>query len=412
MKEILTSNVKEIFIKDYDYQLPEERIAKYPLPERDLSKLLVYRNSSITESVFRRLPELLPEGSLIVFNNTRVIRARLLFRKETGARIEIFCLEPEEPRDYAQNFQARSECCWNCLVGNRKRWNTGVLTKSLTVNGETTLLSAELIKDGEQCSTVRFRWDNTEASFAEILDAAGVLPVPPYLKRETETADLTTYQTVYSKVKGSVAAPTAGLHFTDEVIDNLKSRNIKIEELTLHVGAGTFKPVQSNTIRAHDMHAEFFSVSKEAITGLIKHTGQITAVGTTAVRTLESLYHIGIQLTASTQRQHDIQLQQWAPYLPDLPNLTVQQALENIMEYLEKNSLEALTASTKIIIVPGYRFRLVNRMLTNFHQPRSTLLLLVSAFVGDKARKSIYDYALTHDFRFLSYGDSSLLQSE
>ena len=402
------SFIRQININEYDYPLPDDRIAKFPLKERDRSKLLTYRNGEVTESIFYRLPELLPVKSLVVFNNTRVIQARLLFWKDTGAQVEIFCLEPEMPSDYAQNFQSREKCRWICLVGNAKRWK-GVLKRTLKTENREVVLTAERMQTLGQTHSVLFKWDNPDYTFADILDAAGVLPIPPYLHRNTETSDLHTYQTVYAKIKGSVAAPTAGLHFTPEILKALDVNGFKREELTLHVGAGTFKPVQTETIGEHEMHAEYFAVNRSAITSLIDYAGRITAIGTTSLRTLESLYYIGASLAANPEATPDnLLIKQWTPYENNLPQLTTEEALRHLLKYLDNNMLEKLIATTQIMIAPGYDFRIVNNLITNFHQPNSTLLLLVSAFVkGDW--KKIYDYALMHDFRFLSYGDSSLL---
>lgn len=405
----IRTSVQQINIDEYDYPLPDKRIAKFPLSERDHSKLLLYRNGEISESLFNKVPDFLPEKSLILFNNTRVIQARLLFRKDTGAQIEIFCLEPEEPHDYAINFQSRGQCRWICLVGNSKRWKESVLKRTLIINDKEITLTAERIQMHGQTNSILFRWDETY-TFAEILEAAGILPIPPYLHRETEQSDLQTYQTVYSKIKGSVAAPTAGLHFTAEVLKELDNKDIRREELTLHVGAGTFKPVQTETIGEHEMHTEFISVNRSTIANLIDYIGRITAVGTTSVRTLESLYYIGAILSENPDATPEMLIvKQWTPYENKLPRIPVKKALLNILEYLNKNNSEKLITSTQIMIAPGYEFHIVNNMITNFHQPKSTLLLLVSAFVkGDW--KKIYDYALSHDFRFLSYGDSSFLQ--
>ncbi|MDR2916390.1 MAG: S-adenosylmethionine:tRNA ribosyltransferase-isomerase [Tannerella sp.] len=402
------SSIQQINIDEYDYPLPDERIARFPLQERDKSKLLLYQNGKVSESRFDKLPDLLPENSLIVFNNTRVIRARLLFLKETGAQIEIFCLEPENPHDYAMNFQAYGQCRWMCLVGNSKRWKEGALKRNLVINNDEVILTAERVQTHGQTSSILFKWDDTH-TFAQILEAAGILPIPPYLHRETEQSDLQTYQTVYSKIKGSVAAPTAGLHFTPEVLTELDNKGFKREELTLHVGAGTFKPVQTETIGEHEMHTEFISVNRSTITNILKKTGHIVAVGTTSVRTLESLYYIGAILAVNPDATTDMLIvKQWMPYENKLPRITTEKALQNILEYLDKNKLDKLITSTQIMIAPGYEFHIVDNMITNFHQPKSTLLLLVSAFVKGNW-KEIYDYALTHGFRFLSYGDSSLL---
>ncbi|MDR1097204.1 MAG: S-adenosylmethionine:tRNA ribosyltransferase-isomerase [Tannerella sp.] len=412
------SSVQQININEYDYPLPDGRIAKYPLQNRDKSKLLLYRNGEVKESVFDRIPDLLPGKSLLVFNNTRVIQARLLFRKDTGAQIEIFCLEPEEPRDYAMNFQSCGQCRWICLVGNLKRWK-GALKRTFIMGNTEVVLTAEYRQACGQAHSILFRWDSRrgdgpEASpaFADILDAAGVLPIPPYLHRKTEASDLQTYQTVYAKIKGSVAAPTAGLHFTPEVLERLDRKGFIREEITLHVGAGTFKPVQTDTIGRHEMHTEYISVNRSTVAGLIEHTGRITAVGTTSVRTLESLYCTGAILAAHPDATPEmLAVKQWMPYDGKLPQLSTREALQNILAYLDRTKRDRLITSTQIIIVPGYEFHVVNHMITNFHQPKSTLLLLVSAFTkGDW--KKIYGYALDHGFRFLSYGDSSFLTRE
>ena len=421
-------SVCKINIDDYDYTLSDDWIAKFPMPERDQSKLLYYCNGEVSESIFYQLPSLLPAKSLIVFNNTRVIQARLLFMKETGAKIELFCLEPEDPKDYALNFQSCGQCRWVCLVGNAKRWKSGALARTLYISNMKVTLTAERQKAHGQMHSVKFTWDELTITFAEILDAAGVLPIPPYLHRTVEKSDFQTYQTVYSKIKGSVASPTAGLHFTPEVLKELDNRGFIREELTLHVGAGTFKPVQTALIGEHEMHSEYFSINRTTIQSLMENIGRITAVGTTSVRTLESLYYIGASLTANSDvlypyAHSDEQstfytcsgtpldlfiVKQWAPYENNLLQITTDAALQNILNYLENNNMEKLIASTQIMIVPGYKFRLVNNLITNFHQPKSTLLLLVSAFVNGDWKK-IYNYALNHHFRFLSYGDSSLL---
>ena len=402
------SFIREININAYDYMLLDARIAKFPLQERDRSKLLVYRNEVVTESVFNRLPDLLPDKSLIVFNDTHVIRARLLFMKDTGAQIEIFCLEPEAPNDYTLNFQSREQCRWVCLVGNAKRWK-GVLKRTLIIRNTAVVLTAERIQTAGQTHSVLFKWDNPSCTFADILEVAGILPIPPYLHRKTEESDLQTYQTVYSKIKGSVAAPTAGLHFTPEVLKALDDRGFKREELTLHIGAGTFKPIQTKTIGEHEMHTEYMAVNRSAIASMLDYAGRITAVGTTSLRSLESLYYIGATLAAHPDvTPEKLILKQWTPYENKLPQITTEDALMYLLKYLDDNKLEKLVTATQIMIVPGYKFHIVNNLITNFHQPKSTLLLLVSAFVAGNWEK-IYDYALTNDFRFLSYGDSSLL---
>ncbi|MDL2322366.1 S-adenosylmethionine:tRNA ribosyltransferase-isomerase [Bacteroidales bacterium OttesenSCG-928-A17] len=398
-------SVEKISIEHYNYELPDERIAKYPLPQRDSSKLLVYRNKNISEDSFSNLNQYLPENSLLVFNNTKVIQARMLFRKETGAQIEIFCLEPKDPADYAQAFTQNRTCSWLCLVGNSKRWKEGKLSCEI---GDS-ICTVERLQSFGDTHLIRFEWDNPSLSFADILEKHGQLPIPPYLNRQTEENDKETYQTVYSKIKGSVAAPTAGLHFTETVFDSLKQKNIDLEELTLHVGAGTFKPVKSETLEEHEMHTECISVKKSTIEKLLEKQGQVFAVGTTSVRTLESLYYIGVILAENPDAAPDaLAVSQWFPYDEKNNQLSMVEALSNILKYMEEKGMDKLTTHTQILIAPGYEFKLVNGIITNFHQPKSTLLLLISAFV-DGNWQSIYDYALQNEFRFLSYGDSSLL---
>lgn len=402
---------RHIKISDYNYPLPDERIAKFPLERRDHSKLLVYRNGDISESVFASLPDYLPAGSLMVFNNTKVIQARLHFRKETGALIEIFCLEPVQPADYAQNFQQTRRSAWLCLVGNLKKWKEGPLQRQMTVKGQPVTLTARRGEPRGTSHWIDFEWDNPDITFADILEVFGELPIPPYLNRPTQESDKQTYQTVYSKIKGSVAAPTAGLHFTPEVLDALRTKGIDLEEVTLHVGAGTFKPVKSEEIEGHEMHTEYIAVSRHTVEQLLAHAGNVTAVGTTSVRTLESLYYIGAALSEHPDAsEEELHVRQWTPY-DTSPALTAQEALRNVLGYLDRHGLDTLHTSTQIIIAPGYEYRIVNRIVTNFHQPQSTLLLLVSAFVKGDWRR-IYDYALAHGFRFLSYGDSSLLVND
>jgi S-adenosylmethionine:tRNA ribosyltransferase-isomerase len=395
-----------IYIDEYDYPLSDERIAKYPLPQRDLSKLLVYQNTKITESQFSNIADFLSANALLVYNNTRVIQARLVFHKETGARVEVFCQEPLLPADYAQSLGATTECKWKCMVGNLKKWKVGILSKTIEIGGKVCVFNAERLETEENTHSIRFSWDNADIHFADILEKAGELPIPPYLHRKTEESDLTTYQTVYSKIKGSVAAPTAGLHFTTDVFKSLEAKNIETEELTLHVGAGTFQPVKTRDIAEHHMHTEVISVHRSTIEHLQQKLGNIVAVGTTSVRTLESLYYIGLKLQENSNTI-DFHIDQWMPY-ESQPVISSYDALQNIIDYLEANNLTTLRAETQIMIKPGYKFRVVNGMITNFHQPKSTLLLLVSAFV-DGNWKEIYDYALANDFRFLSYGDSSFL---
>ena len=404
----MVTKTQQISIEDYNYSLPDERIAKFPLPKRDESKLLLYRDGKVSESVFKHITDYLPEGSLMVFNNTRVIQARLLFQRATGAQIEVFCLDPAAPHDYELIFQQTEACNWICLIGNAKKWKEPVLSREITVAGQTVRLSAEKVQSYGETHQIRFSWDGG-FSFAEVLDAAGELPIPPYLHRKTEESDLKTYQTVYSKIKGSVAAPTAGLHFTPEVLADLDAKGFGREELTLHVGAGTFKPVKSETIEGHEMHTEYISVRRSTIERVMQNFGKIIAVGTTSVRTLESLYYIGVTLAVHPDAtSEELIVRQWMPYEDANNRLTPAEALQNILDYLDKHQLNTLITATQIIIAPGYEFKIVKGIVTNFHQPKSTLLLLISAFVkGDW--KNIYDYALGHDFRFLSYGDSSLL---
>lgn len=405
----MSNKTQQIRIEEYDYPLPDERIAKFPLAKRDESKLLLYKDGQVSESVFKHIADYLPAGSLLVYNNTRVIQARLLFQKATGARIEVFCLEPAEPHDYALIFQQTERCSWICLVGNLKKWKDGLLTKKVAIQGEEVILSAEKKESHGDSHRIEFTWNNPKYTFADLLDAAGVLPIPPYLHRETEKSDLVTYQTVYSKIKGSVAAPTAGLHFTPEVLADVDAHGISREEVTLHVGAGTFKPVKSETIEGHEMHTEFISVRRSSIERIQKNLGKIIAVGTTSVRTLESLYYIGVKLASHPDAtSEELVVNQWMPYEVENNRIPVAEALQHILDYLDRHQADKLVTATQIIIAPGYEFKIVRGIITNFHQPKSTLLLLISAFVKGNWR-TIYDYALSHDFRFLSYGDSSLL---
>ena len=454
--------MEEILIEDYNYPLPDERIAKYPLAERDQSKLLIYRNGQVTEDSFCSVGEYLPAGSLLIYNNTRVIQARLEFHKvpgdeairqkgdtATGARIEIFCLEPLVPRDYQLALGTEEGCTWKCMIGNAKKWKTGPLSLPVTLpSGQEVTLFAEKGKQTGNTFEVRFSWTSNcltaqrssnevvqqqsgltgladlNISFAELLDAVGELPIPPYLNRKTEESDKTTYQTVYSRIKGSVAAPTAGLHFTDKVLDGLRQRGIQTAEVTLHVGAGTFQPVKVADANQHTMHTEIIAVPRDTIMRLIDNIGHIVAVGTTSMRTLESLYFLGSgvlispegsneysqangQEFRSLEGQEQLSVSQFAPYEREY-TLSTREALQAIVDYLDRTEQDVLHAETQIMIKPGYTFRVVDQLITNFHQPKSTLLLLVSAFVGGDWR-TIYDYAMENDFRFLSYGDSSIL---
>ena len=425
--------MEEILIEEYNYPLPDERIAKYPLAQRDQSKLLIYRDGQVSEDTFCHVGEYLPSQSLLIYNNTRVIQARLEFHKMAGdeairligdkargARIEIFCLEPLEPHDYQMSLGATEGCTWKCMIGNAKKWKSGALSLPVQLpSGEAITLFAEKGEQTGNTFAVRFWWNtpafnlspltsNQNISFAEILDAVGELPIPPYLNRKTEESDKTTYQTVYSRIKGSVAAPTAGLHFTDSVLAGLRERGVKTAEVTLHVGAGTFQPVKVADANQHTMHTEIIAVPKETIQIIMENLGHIVAVGTTSMRTLESLYFIGVGLSNGEQDDPGLcRVGQFEPYEKEYTLFTCE-ALQAIVDYLDRTKQDVLHAETQIMIKPGYIFRVVDQLITNFHQPKSTLLLLVSAFVGGDWH-TIYDYALSHDFRFLSYGDSSIL---
>lgn len=396
---------KNLKISNFDYPLPDDRIAKHPIPQRDKCRLLEYSPSDgIRECVFSGLPDLLPEDAMLVYNNTRVINARLLFHKPSGASIEIFCLEPVSPADYAENFSSTAGCRWMCFVGNSKRWKDGELTMEINVDGHSVCVRALRVEKVGNASVVEFVWDDNALTFASVIEVAGRIPIPPYLNRDTEESDSRDYQTVYSHIDGSVAAPTAGLHFTDAVLEEISRRGIPRRELTLHVGAGTFQPVKEDDVENHEMHSEFISVPLGLIEELASTPRKVIAVGTTSVRTLESLYHIGCLMAAG---KWDGEVPQWWPYDDAHPDLSVKEALDTVARYLREHGLASLVASTRIIIAPGYRYRIVRGMVTNFHQPKSTLLLLVSAFIGD-AWRDVYDYALAHDFRFLSYGDACL----
>ena len=407
-----------LYIADFNYPLPDERIAKYPLPERDHSKLLIYRDGAVSEDHFYNVGEYINPSALLIYNNTRVIQARLEFYKTTGARIEVFCLEPLTPHDYQLSLSSTTGCTWKCMVGNAKKWHDEPVT--LTINHSPSAITLRAYKEAQMGNTfaVRFEWDGDDISFAEILDAAGELPIPPYLNRKTEASDLKTYQTVYSRIKGSVAAPTAGLHFTESVLADLHRRGIETDELTLHVGAGTFLPVKTADANEHTMHTEIIAVPRETIAHILAKLGSIVAVGTTSMRTLESLYFIGCQLRNAEMSEYrnidSIHVDKFEPYENDSqhsalsPRLSTAEALQSILDYLDATHQQTLHAETQIMIKPGYTFHVVDQLITNFHQPQSTLLLLVSAFVGGDWH-TIYDYALSHDFRFLSYGDSSIL---
>ena len=406
----LIDDIRALRIADYDYPLPDERIAKHPLAEREQCKLLYYKGGAIEERRFWEVPALLPGGATLIYNNTRVINARLRFQKETGSTIEIFCLEPVAPRDYEQIFQTTGHCVWQCLVGNSKRWKQGPLAQTVTIDGQEVTLSATRGEQRGNAWEIAFDWDGDgQYTFADVLDAIGEIPIPPYLNRGTEESDSTDYQTVYSHIDGSVAAPTAGLHFTDEVLAECDRRGITRREITLHVGAGTFQPVKSEHIGDHPMHYEFISVPRNVIVDIINATGPVIAVGTTSVRTLESLYYIGQILEDNPDADEDaLTVTQWMPYTTPC-QISTKKALQNIVDYLERHHAGTYMGSTQLMIAPGFEYRIVSGMITNFHQPQSTLLLLVAAFVGQDKWRGMYDYAMEHGFRFLSYGDAQLL---
>ncbi len=398
--------IPEIHIEDYNYPLPDDRIAKYPLPERDLSKLLCYKDGIVTENTFKDISSILPEGHIMVFNDTKVVPARLHFQRETGAHIEIFCLEPVLPEEYVSMFAVTDRCRWKCIVGNVKRWKNDTLhlyNPAADASIEVLGLKADLIEREGETSIVEFSWSDG-SPFSKVLEVCGNIPIPPYLNRDTEDIDLERYQTLYARYRGSVAAPTAGLHFTESVLNSLRERNIEIKTVCLHVGAGTFLPVKSSLVSEHTMHREPFVVTLDFLESLRKNLGRVIAVGTTSVRTLESLYYIGV---GCIENGLPADVSQWDPYSREY-EYTAEQALDALIDYLRDHSMTTIQLGTRIIIVPGYRFRIVDILVTNFHQPQSTLLLLISAFV-DGDWHNIYDFALSHDFRFLSYGDSSVL---
>jgi S-adenosylmethionine:tRNA ribosyltransferase-isomerase len=400
--------MKNIYINDYDYDLPEDRIAQYPVKERDKSRLLLFDGNTISSDTFTNIDRYLPEGSLLVFNNTRVIRARLLFQKKSGAQIEIFCLEPNSPPDYEASFASQFPVEWKCIIGNLKKWKTGIVTMKFHLNNKEYELHAEKVSPEREAWRIRFEWNNNDISFSEVLEASGHIPLPPYITREDEKEDADRYQTVYSSVKGSVAAPTAGLHFTRDLLARLKGKGVNQVDITLHVGAGTFQPVRASKISDHHMHCEHFFVTRETINELLENHGRIIAVGTTSVRTIESLYWLGVKAINYPQSNiDDLKVGQWEPYNND-QDIPVKTALKALSDLMAKHKYRSISASTKIIIIPGYKFRVITGMITNFHQPKSTLLLLISAWTGTDWHK-IYAYALENGFRFLSYGDSSLL---
>ena len=402
------SKIADISIQDFTYHLPDEQVAKYALTDRDQSKLLVWNNGSITDDCFYNLTDHLPSGSMLVFNNTKVIKARLIFRKKTGARIELFCLEPISPPEYSLSLSQTESCRWKCIVGNLKKWKDELLELSLMVKGQPVTFKAKKVKELDDAQEISFSWDNDQISFAEIIEASGSIPIPPYLNRNSEEIDLISYQTVYSKIKGSVAAPTAGLHFTDGVFDSLEKKKIGCEELTLHVGAGTFQPVKSATIFGHKMHTEHFIVSLAFMKKLYQQRGKIIAVGTTSVRTLESLYWIGCKIIEFPLIEpSNLSVNQWEPYQLNYQHHTVNESFKALLDFMKQHNLRELNTSTQIIIIPGYDFKVISGMITNFHQPQSTLLFLIAAFLGEDWRK-IYEHALINHYRFLSYGDSNL----
>ena len=401
--------VKDINIEAYDYPLPDDRIAKYPLAERDASKLLVLKNNEISESQFKHIGDFLPKDTLLIFNETKVIRARLQFHKATGSRIEVFCLEPEQ--EYQMAFAATSPVRWKCLIGNAKRWKEGKLSMELSANGNKVILFAERLAQNDQYAEIEFSWSPETLPFATVLEAAGEIPLPPYLHRDAEPDDRYRYQTVFARYDGSVAAPTAGLHFTQPLISALREKGIKMDEVTLHVGAGTFRPVATATIGEHAMHSETIVVRKSLIQHLIEHYGKpVIPVGTTSTRTLESLYWLGVMLAEQGFDLRQLHVEQWMPYEDHTP-ISTTEALRHIVDYFDLHGLSRLEASTSLMIAPSYKMRVITGLVTNFHQPKSTLLLLVSALIGGRW-KDCYDFALSHDFRFLSYGDSCLFLPE
>lgn len=401
----MLTDPKGIRIEDYDYPLPDERIAKYPLAERDESKLLVYRGGEIGESQFKNVADYLSEGTMLVFNNTKVIHARLLFQKESGSRIEVFCLEPYNMA-VSQAFEERGECKWLCFIGNNKKWKQGALSRRVMIGEEEVELKAERGEAVGNAWIVDFKWEKG-VSFAELLDKTGQIPLPPYLHREAEASDSERYQTIYAEPEGSVAAPTAGLHFTDRVFNALRNKSIDTEFITLHVGAGTFKPVSSEEIGGHEMHVEKIAMSSDNIRNIAEHRGErLVAVGTTSVRTIESVYWFGVKLKCEPNLE-EMHVGQWDPYEYEGRSVSLQESYANVLEWLDRHDREELNGDTQLMIAPGYKYHVINGIITNFHQPKSTLLLLVSAFIGEDWRRC-YEYAMNHGFRFLSYGDSCL----
>jgi S-adenosylmethionine:tRNA ribosyltransferase-isomerase len=402
---------KDLQIKDFSYNLPDERIAKYPLANRDQSKLLIYKGEQITESVYKQIAKEIPENSLLLFNNTKVVEARLLFQKETGATIEIFCLEPDDRYlDITSAMLQKGKVCWKCLVGGAKKWKDPQISKTILMGGRTIVFTAERKNQIADSYLIEFSWDDISISFAEILHAAGLIPLPPYLNRAAETSDLDRYQTIYAKYDGSVAAPTAGLHFTEAIFEQLDAKNIERAYLTLHVGAGTFKPVKAEKMDGHEMHAEFIEISVAFIQKIIsKLNDTIIPVGTTSMRTIESLYWLGVKtIVQSDIALSELVIHQWDPYTIDASSISAAEALHALIAWMQKNEIELLITKTQIIIAPGYSFKIAKALITNFHQPQSTLLLLVSALIGAEWKR-VYQYAIENEFRFLSYGDGCFL---
>ncbi|MBN8586635.1 MAG: S-adenosylmethionine:tRNA ribosyltransferase-isomerase [Ignavibacteria bacterium] len=404
----MENSLPDIKINDYTYSLPTEKIAQYPLSERDKSKLLVYEKGNISEKKFNELPGVIPPNTLLIFNKTRVINARLRFKNQSGKNIEIFTLEPAEQTELVTALNTKGSVNWLCLVGNLKAWKGGKLESQINTESGSITLAAELLEKKGDSFIVTLSWQPAEKTFAEILDLFGDVPLPPYMKRDSETNDKQTYQTVYAENEGSVAAPTAGLHFTEKVFEGLRRNNIKTDFVTLHVGAGTFKPVKSETITAHEMHSESFYIDKKTISSLLENlnVNKIIAVGTTSMRTIESLYWFGVQLLQGRHSGNEVLISQWEPYENTIEDVST--ALKAVLEYINSASIEHLYGKTNIIIVPGYDFKIFSGLITNFHQPQSTLLLLIAAFIGGDWKR-VYEYALNNDFRFLSYGDSSIL---
>ena len=405
------ASYQNISVKNYSYNLPPVRIAKYPLDKRDESKLLILRNGSVKEDLFKNIDEYINRGSCLVFNNSKVIQARILFQKPTGARIEIFCLEPVEPNDYMLAFQQKQKVVWRCIIGNQKKWKSDSLQRPFKFEGNKYVLRATKKITSNGSPLIEFKWNATGLSFSEVLESTGLTPIPPYLNREAVALDKDRYQTVYSRHKGSVAAPTAGLHFTDSVFNKIARKNISKVELTLHVGIGTFQPIKSNIVTDHEMHTEHFYFDKTRIEHILENLNQIIAVGTTSMRSLESIYWLGVKINRGIiQKPEDLSISQWDGY--HLSNdLSTKESLNTVLDFMKDKRTENLNASTRIMLVPGYSFKLVNGLITNFHMPRSSLLLLVSAFIGEDWRK-VYDFALENNFRFLSYGDSSIFFPE